>query len=95
MNPSTQYNNTTQTWAITIHYKLAIQTQPRDKEIPGMCTTINAIESCTAIPDCMRAEEIRLAILDNELFVRVCTLHLAINKGRGTEGTAAILIIQG
>ena len=38
----------------------------RDEEIPGMYTTINAIESWMDIPDCVTAEEIRMATLDNE-----------------------------
>ena len=35
-------------------------------EIPGICLTINTIDLCTDIPDCITAEEIRLAILDGE-----------------------------
>ena len=31
----------------------------RDEEIPGMKITINAIESCMDIPDCMTTEKIR------------------------------------
>ena len=31
-----------------------------------MCITINAIESCTYIPDCMTAEDIKLAVLDDK-----------------------------
>ena len=31
-----------------------------------MCITINAIESCTDIPDCMKTKEIRTATLDDE-----------------------------
>ena len=38
----------------------------RDKEISGMCITINAIESCTDIPGCITAEEIRVATLDDQ-----------------------------
>ena len=38
----------------------------RDEEIPGMYITVNAIESFMAIPDCMRAEERRIANLDDE-----------------------------
>ena len=36
------------------------------EEIPDMYITINTNESCTDIPDCMIAEEIRIAILDDE-----------------------------
>ena len=38
----------------------------RDEEILGMIITINTIKLCTDILDCMRADKIRLAILDNE-----------------------------
>ena len=31
-----------------------------------MCITINPIESCTDITDCMKTEQIRLATLGNE-----------------------------
>ena len=37
-----------------------------DEEIPGTHITINAIESCTDIPDCKTAEEIRKVILEDE-----------------------------
>ena len=41
-----------------------------DEEIPDMHITINTIESCTDIPDCLTAEEIREATLeDNHLNV--------------------------
>ena len=41
--------------------RLAVQPKPqnRDKEILGMNITINAIDLCKEIPDCMRVEEIR------------------------------------
>ena len=38
----------------------------RDKEISDTSITINAIESCTDIPDCMTTEDIRLASLEDE-----------------------------
>ena len=38
----------------------------RDEEILGMNITINAIESCTHIPDCMPEEVIRSASTDDE-----------------------------
>ena len=38
----------------------------RDEEIPDMCVTFNAIESCTYMPECLTAEEIREVILDDE-----------------------------
>ena len=37
-----------------------------DEEIPGRCITINSIESCTDIPDCMTADKIRMITLDDE-----------------------------
>ena len=36
------------------------------KEIPGMWITINTIESCTEIAECMRVDEIRRAALEDE-----------------------------
>ena len=38
----------------------------REKEIPGICITLNAIESCMDIPECLGAGERSLVILDNE-----------------------------
>ena len=38
----------------------------RDEEIPGISVTINAMESCIDIPDCMTTDKIRLTTLDNE-----------------------------
>ena len=38
----------------------------RSEEIPGMNITIDAIESCIDIPDCMTAEEIKSATIDDE-----------------------------
>ena len=48
-----------------------------DEEIPGMCITINVIESCMHIPDCMTAGELRLATLDNK-HLSICIVQLAI-----------------
>ena len=51
-HPSIQHRNTIQTWTITLHSTLAIETvmrQNRDAEIPDMCITINMVESCTDI----------------------------------------------
>ena len=36
------------------------------EEIPGRYITINAIKSCMDIPDCMAAEDIRIATLDDD-----------------------------
>ena len=41
----------------------------RGEQIPGMCITIKAIESCMDImdiPDCMTADEIRIIMLDDK-----------------------------
>ena len=49
--------------------RLAIQTEPQAKQngkILGMRITINSIEMCTDIPDCIPAEEIMLATLDDD-----------------------------
>ena len=63
-----EQGNSVHTLTLTIHSRLAILTKPwgRDEEIPDMCITINAMESCMDIPDCMTADKIRQAILDNE-----------------------------
>ena len=52
-----------------IHCRLAIQInhgKDTDEEIPGICTTVNTIESCMNILDCMTMEEIKIAIIDDE-----------------------------
>ena len=56
--------NSIQAQTTTVH-RLAFQTQPqeRDEGITGMSIAINAIESGTDIQDCMKVEEIRIAIL--------------------------------
>ena len=46
----------------------------RDEEIPDMCITINAIESNLDIPDCMMAEEIGMAMLD-DMHLGIQTKH--------------------
>ena len=38
----------------------------RDEEIPSMYMTINAVESCMEIPDCMTVEETTVASQDDE-----------------------------
>ena len=38
----------------------------RDEEIPMMSLNINAIETCADIPECIMAEEIRYAILEDD-----------------------------
>ena len=44
-----------------------VQTQPWNRDyISGMCITICTLELCTDIPDCMKAEEIRKTILEDE-----------------------------
>ena len=40
--------------------------QIETKKFPGMCITINAIESSMDIPEYMTAEEIRIATLDDD-----------------------------
>ena len=41
-------------------------TMTQTQRIPGMYITINAKESCTDITDCITAEEIRRAMLDDK-----------------------------
>ena len=65
MHLSIQCKDTAQTWTTTLHSRLAIQTN-RDDKVLGMCITIGMIESNTDIPDCMSAEEIRVATLDDD-----------------------------
>ena len=36
------------------------------EEIPCMCITINMMEPCMEVPDCLKTEEIRAAILEDE-----------------------------
>ena len=38
----------------------------KDKKIPRMGININVIETYTSIPECMTAEEIQLATMDDE-----------------------------
>ena len=38
----------------------------RDEDVPGMYHTINAIESCRDIPECMKTGEIGIAALDGD-----------------------------
>ena len=47
----------------------------RDDKIPVMSITINAIESCMDIPDCMKAEEIWLATLDDKHLILLSTMY--------------------
>ena len=66
MNLAVQHKNPVQMSSMTFLCRLAIQTQETDEEIPGMCITINTVQLCMDIPDCVRAEEIRTATLDDE-----------------------------
>ena len=61
-----KHKNTIQACGTTIPHRLAIQTQlqNRAKESPGICIT--TIETYMCIPDCMVAEEIGIAMLDDE-----------------------------
>ena len=63
-----QHRNTIKALATTTHCRMDIQTQPqnRDDEILSMWISISTLESCIKIPDCMMAEEMRLATLDDE-----------------------------
>ena len=49
------------------------------------------------IPDCMKVEEIKIAMLDDEhigMLLRTHVVWLAINQSLDTEWPAAILVIQ-
>ena len=49
-----------------------------EKEIPGMCITINTIDSCIDIPNSLTAEEVRITPIDDHL---LCTLSELILHG--------------
>ena len=38
----------------------------RDEDIPSMCITISAIESCMNLPECMAVKKIRIVTIDDE-----------------------------
>ena len=38
----------------------------RDEKIPGICITINTMESSAELPQCMIPDEIKIATLDDE-----------------------------
>ena len=61
-----QHQNTTLTRATAIDHRLAIHTQPQNKEIAQMYIRINTIKSCMDIQDHMRAGEIRVATMEDE-----------------------------
>ena len=54
----------------------------KDEDIPGMCISIDAIETFMNIQECMRAGDIREAMLEDEHLSTLAELmQLAIHKG--------------
>ena len=68
MHPSPQHKNTIQTGTTDVHIRLAVQIKPqgRDEEVADMNIKVNAIESCTDMPDYMRSEEIKSVTINDE-----------------------------
>ena len=63
MHSSLKHKESVQARSTTIHNRLAIQKDhsiTKNKKRPGMIIKINAIETCTDIPECMTIEEYRL-----------------------------------
>ena len=53
-NTPIQAQDHTQAWTRFIHSRLALQTKPQDTEIHTMQLNIDAIQTTTNIPDCMK-----------------------------------------
>ena len=94
------HQNTIQTRGTAIYHRLNIQAQTqknRDEEIPDMRITIYTIESCTDIPGCMTAEEIRKVTLEDENLCALAEFTLCSGQSSKTEvqkRAAALLVIQ-
>ena len=100
VNPSIQHNNTLDAWVTTIHWRLAIQTQPWDKQRWRNTRYVHNHQCDGVMHGHMRLHNGRRDMRGNLRWqttrdsVRSCTLQPAINNSLDTEETVAVLVTQ-
>ena len=97
-NTTMQHENTIQAWATFIHNRLAILTQPqdRDEEIPHTGITMNTrvVHGHTGLPDSRGRKDSNVRWWANTCAAKTCTPWMSIKQSWGTDKSAVILVFQ-